>query len=117
MKHYVSEDFFTDKMSGGEFSDEGIHALFEYLEELEDEVGEEIELEPDSIREGYSEYPSVIEAAEAHGWQYDGEVEECDEDEDYEKYDEAIEKSALEFLENRTVIIGFSGGVIIKEFV
>ena len=41
------------------FSYEGLHALFEYFEELEDDIGEEIELDVVAICCGYTEYDSL----------------------------------------------------------
>ena len=41
------------------FSYEGLHALFEYFEELEDDIGEEIELDVVAICCDYTEYDSL----------------------------------------------------------
>ena len=97
MKKYVNQYEFVDEMSKKDngFSFEGAIALFDYLEEFEDETGEEIEFDPIELRSYYEEYPSATEAAEAHGWS----------DENKE--------SALEYLEDRAVVIEFKGGVII----
>jgi|TARA_B100001094_G_C18011199_1_gene710193 hypothetical protein len=41
------------------FSYEGLHALFEYFEQLEDDIGEEIELDVVAICCEYTEYDSL----------------------------------------------------------
>ena len=88
----------------------GARALVEYLEALEEETGERIEIDPVAIRCDYSEYPSAREAAEDHGW--DGTTDDDDED--------AAEETALEWLRDRTVALVFDGrdasGVIVGSF-
>ena len=83
----------------------GARALVEYLENLEDDTGEEIEFDRVALRCDFSEYESAREAAEECGWEPD---EDADED--------AIEEAALEWLNDRTTVIEFSGGVIIQQF-
>ena len=43
------------------FSYEGLHALFEYIEQVEDDIGEEIELDVVGICCDYTEYDSLEE--------------------------------------------------------
>ena len=88
-----------------DWSYEGAFALVEYLENLEDDTGEEIEFDRVALRCDFSEYPNAREAAEECGW-------EPDEDADSEDAEEA----ALEWLNNRTTVITFNGGVIIQQF-
>jgi len=83
----------------------GAEALVEYLEELEDSTNTKIEFDSVAIRCDFSEYESVLEAVE----QYDF-ISPEDEDED------AIEAAALKYLEERTTVIQFDGGVIIQQF-
>jgi hypothetical protein len=83
----------------------GARALVEYMEQLEDDTGEEIECDAVALRCEYSEHESAREAAEDCGW-------EPDEDADSEDAEEA----ALEWLNNRTTVITFNGGVIIQQF-
>jgi len=49
------------------FSYEGLHALFEYFEELEDDIGEEIELDVVAICCDYTEYGSLEEFKDDYG--------------------------------------------------
>lgn len=81
-----------------QFSREALSALFDYIEELESDTGEEIELDVVALCCDYAEHADAIEAAKAYGWE--GE----DEDE------------ALEWLRDRTTVIEFSGGIIIGNF-
>lgn len=80
-------------------------ALVEYLEELEDETGTPIEFDAVAIRCDYSVYESALEAATEFGFEAD---EAEDEDE--------REESALAWLQDRTQVIEFEGGVVVAEF-
>jgi hypothetical protein len=85
----------------------GAKALAEYLEEYEESTGEELELDVCSIRCDFAEYSSPQEAAEDHGWKPDPHVaddgQECDAD-------------ALQWLQDRTSVIEFDGGIIVSSF-
>jgi len=78
----------------------GARALVEYLENLEDDTGEEIEFDRVALRCDFSEYESAREAAEEYGWEPDEDAEEA----------------ALEWLNDRTTVITFGGGVIVRQF-
>ena len=93
----------ADRDAGWSYA--GARALVEYLENLEDDTGEEIEFDCVALRCDFSEYPNAREAAEECGW-------EPDEDADSEE----AEKAALEWLTDRTTVIEFSKGVIIRQF-
>lgn len=68
MKKTVSfSDFqseFNDSQYKGNFTYEGLKALFDYLEELEQDTGEEIELDIVAIACDYEEYSSFEEFKE-----------------------------------------------------
>lgn len=81
----------------------GATALIEYLEDLEDSLDKPIQFDRVAIRCEYSQYESVLEAAEHYGFDDDDEGDE-------------IEAAALKYLEDRTTVIQFDGGVIIQEF-
>ncbi|MFN7337981.1 MAG: hypothetical protein ACK5SY_00085 [bacterium] len=83
----------------------GAEALVGYLEDLEDSLDESIEFDRVAIRCEYSEYSSALEAAEHYGF-----IPEDDEDED------DVESSAITYLEDKTTVIKFEGGVIIQQF-
>ena len=65
MYEYVSESEFIDRFAVMDrkenFSYEGKKALFEYLEELEDNIGEKIEFDCIAICCEYSEYENIKE--------------------------------------------------------
>ena len=81
------------------------YALADYLQELENDTGEEQELDVVAIRCDFSEYSSAVEAAGEYGWSAEP-----------DEYDDANEAAALSWLHNRTSVITFNGGVIIAKF-
>lgn len=85
---------------------DGAEALIEYLENLEDSLDKPIEFDRVAFRCEYSEYSSSLEAAQAYG--FTPPENEDDEDE--------IESAAINYLEDRTTVIKFEGGVIIQQF-
>ena len=93
----------------------GAYALAEYLEEIERESATEMEMDVCAIRCEFSEYTSATLAARAYGNDYSADIhnEDDTEDEDAEKKTEA---SCLEWLQERTQVIEFEGGIIIQDF-
>jgi hypothetical protein len=92
---------------------EGAYALAEYLEQLEEDCGIEIEFDRVAIRCDFSEYESAREVAK----EYSCDLSEVDtEDLDESEIAEAQEEYCLEWLRDRTEVIEFSGGVIIQDF-
>ena len=87
------------------WSRSGAYALADYLQELEDSIGEGGELDVVAIRCDFAEYSSAVDAAGEYGW-----APEPDE------YDDANEAAALSWLHDRTSVITFNGGVIIAKF-
>jgi hypothetical protein len=83
----------------------GARALIEYLEDLENDTGEEIEFDRVAIRCDYSEYESAREAAVDYGFAPD----DGDDPDD-------IEEAAQDWLEEKTTVIPFAGGVIVQAF-
>ena len=116
MKQTVTEYTFTEAFRRAgrneQFSYDGLKALFEYLEELEEGTGEEMELDVIALCCDFSEYETAKEAAEEHGWT----APERDEDEDEEAYAERIEEEALEHLNDETQAIKHDSGVIIAAY-
>jgi hypothetical protein len=89
------------------FTYSGLRALFEYLEDLEENIGEEIELDVIALCCDYTEYDSALEAAQNC----------CDFEVDEDQDSEDQEQSALEFLQDNTQVIEVcGGGVIIQNF-
>lgn len=92
------------------WSRSGAFALVEYLEQLEEDTGEEIEFDAVAIRCDYSEYKSALEAANEYGFEPNPNLgEEAQSEEDKEA-------DALSWLQDHTQVIQFEGGVIIQNF-
>jgi hypothetical protein len=83
----------------------GAFALAEWLEEMEQDCRMEIEFDAIEIRTGYTEYESVVEAAGEYDWEPDA-----------SEYADQQEAAARQFLEARTEIRLFSGGVLVLNF-
>jgi hypothetical protein len=82
----------------------GSIALAEYLEELEDDMGKEMELDVVALRCDYTEYENAVDAVENYDYPPDGDTEE------------EMEADALHWLENHTTVIEFNGGIIVQSF-
>ena len=92
----------TDDNAGWSYA--GARALVKFLENFEDDTGEEIEFDRVALRCDFSEYPNAREAAEEYGW----EPEDADSDD--------AEEAAAGWLGDRTTVITFDGGVIVRQF-
>jgi hypothetical protein len=105
MKQTITEYQFIEafRHAGREtqFSVPARRALFAHFEIIEQYQDEEIELDPIAVCCDFAEYPSALSAAEAYGFK-DG-VDSKDE-------------SALEWLQNRTQVVEFEGGIVIQNF-
>lgn len=105
MKQTVTEYMFVDSFrhAGREsqFSVPARRALFDHFENIEQWTDTEIELDPVGICCEWSEYPSALDAAKDYGFK-DG-IDSKDE-------------SPLEWLQNRTQVIEFDGGIVIQCF-
>jgi hypothetical protein len=85
------------------WSRDGAAALVEYLENLEEECGTEIEFDHVALRCDFTEYKSALEAATQCGFEPSAfQAEDND--------------AAFEWLQDRTQVIKFEGGVIIRNF-
>ena len=71
MKQYISKYHFTNWFLSSDtyknnFSYEGLNSLFDYLEELEEDMGKETEFDPVAICCEYSEYENLDEIKESY---------------------------------------------------
>ena len=80
------------------FSIEGLRALFAHLEEVEEDSGEEMELDVIGLCCNWDEYPDAECAAADYGREFDSEEE------------------AFEFFSENSTVIDFDGGIIIENF-
>jgi len=95
----------------------GKKALFEYLERLEEDTGEPMELDIIALCCDFTEYESAMEGAKAYG--YDEVVDlEPHGSVDLLEVAELEEKQALEWLQDRTSVITIDGmtNIIIQNF-
>lgn len=107
MKTSVSASDFIHGMKAirpENFSYNGLTALFEYLEDLEDSIGEELEFDPIAICCDFTEYESALEAAKEYGFEEPN-------DPDYDP--DELEEDAIEYLNNEVSTISFDDGVIV----
>ena len=88
------------------FSWAALGAIFEYLEECEEDVGEELEFDPIAICCDYSEHTSALDCINDAG--YDAGIDDLEEDEK--------EGAAMEYLRDNTQVIEFDGGIVIQGF-
>ena len=73
MKQTINEYDFRrafEQLRPDQFSYQGLGALFDYFEELEDGIGEEIELDVIGICCEYTEYENLSEFQEDYGKEY-----------------------------------------------
>jgi hypothetical protein len=99
------------------FSRLGAYALVDYLEQMEEDTGEEMEFDRVGIRCDFSEYESALECAVDYGWSHEADI--LDADDNIRPDDEVLEENeelALKWLQNRTQVIEFDGGVIVSSF-
>lgn len=97
MKETVTRHRFIDlfmKIRPDNFSRLGLHALFDYIEELEEDTGQEIEFDVIALCCDFSEYKDINEISEVY-------------DKDF---------SDSEDLGDYTQIIDFEGGIIIQDW-
>ncbi len=112
MKETVTESRFLDvfrQVRPNQFSRPALVALFDYLDQLEQDLGEEQELDVISICCDWTEYKDAIEAAEAYGWEAPDVAEG-------EERDDTSDRKALEYLNDQTHVVEFDGGVLVLNF-
>ena len=111
MKQTVNFCDFTDAFRAHDrqdsYSYEGKKALFEYIEQIDEDCGTESELDIIALCCEFSEYPSALECISDCG--YDFEPEEDDEEEEQEE-------AAINYLNDHTMLIQFESGIIIQDF-
>jgi hypothetical protein len=93
------------------FSYRGAEELAEYLEQLEQDTGDEMELDVVAFRCEYSEYDSLQDWAQDHfsDWKNDLDIEEEDDEDE-------IDEKIRTYLTYNTQLIEFDGGIIVQDF-
>lgn len=110
MKQSVNQsDFlyaFHDMNRADQFSVGARNALFEYLEELEQDTGVEIELDVIALCCDYSEHENSRACIEDMGYDFKPEASDPEE----------VDDECLHYLRDNTQVIEFEGGIIIQGF-
>ena len=111
---YDFERAFVAAGRGEQFSYAGKKALFDYLEDMEESIGEEIELDVIAFCCEYSEYNSLVELYSVYENVFidRGVSFNIVEIEDEEK----VEDEMISLLREHTEVISFDEGYIIQEF-
>jgi hypothetical protein len=86
----------TEGENTGNFTREGLRALFEYLEEYEESINEELELDVISLCCEFAEYANYEELIQDYGYLLEREDEQTQ-----EEYNEAL----LEELQGHTQVV------------
>jgi len=96
------------------WSNRGARALVEYLEQLEEDTGTDMEMDVVALRCDYSEYDSLQSWAEDY---FGGEREACAEivGEDCRSLVDADE-DIRDYINDRGTLIEFDGGIIVSSF-
>ena len=108
MKQSINFSQFTDQFNAirpDNFSYEGLRALYDYLEEYEEDTGEELELDVIAICCDFSEYDSIYDIAENYAIPFEDEEPE-------EEQEEVI----LNYIQDHTTMIQFNTGIIIQDW-
>ncbi len=102
MKQTINLNQFRDgfQIRKENFSYEGLEALYNHLTEIENDTNTEIEYDPIAICCDYSEYETAIEAVK----DYSPDI------------DILTEKEAINWLNDKSIVIVFDTGVIIQNF-
>ena len=106
MKKTINFQDFTDAFKNmsreNQFSYEGKRALFDYIEDFEQETGEECELDVIALCCEFSEYKNLSELQENYP--------------DVKDLEDLEEKTQVIFIDDRSEVEGGSGRFIIQDF-
>lgn len=116
MKHTLSHSEATRmiyEVYDHQFSYAASHELASYYEDLEEEIGEEIEIDPVAIACDWSEYNSDEELIEA----FDYLLPDADDSDDQEGWKPEDKLAAIkDYLMQDTDLIEFSRGYLVRAF-
>lgn len=125
MKESVHADRFVTRFDeinrSNNFSVSARYALFEYFEQIEEDMGEEMEFDPIAICCEFAEYESVLSFAD----EYFEDIQQAASElgleiamsgDEFEDEDDEIEEAIREYIRNRGQLIEFEGGIIVSNF-
>jgi hypothetical protein len=111
--HEIADRLFKDKNANWTY--DGAWELAKYLEDLEADLGEELEFDKVAIRCDFSQYESLIDWATDYfsQWRSDLSIDEdLEEDENLEEIEEIIR----EYIHDHGTLIEFDDGIIVSSF-
>jgi hypothetical protein len=109
--HQIADELKRD--TNARWSYNGSLALAEYLEQIEADNGEEIELDLCSIRCEFSEHASLLDWAHDY---FSNALEELGFDETAENDDDEVDSKIREYIQDHGQLIEFDGGIIVSSF-
>jgi len=118
MKTNVNLSDFRDAFKSHDrtnFSYAGLEALYNWLIDIEEDSGEEWELDVIALCCEYSEHKTALECAREYSYEEVVDLEPHG-SVDLLEVAELEEAQALEWLNDRTTVIAFDGGIIIQQF-
>lgn len=115
--HDFINAFNTSDTYKNKFTRDGLIALFDYLEDYEEETGEEMDFDMVAICCDFSEYKTAWEAMEQYKPE-DMPVIDMEENSgiDLAELQALQEEKATEWLGENTTVIKFDTGIIIRDF-
>jgi len=112
LSHYQATELIHE-VYDNQFSWEASGCLADYYESLEEEIGEEIEIDPVAIACDWSEYNSDEELIEAYGYL----LPDADDSDDCEAWEPEDKLAAIkDYLMQDTDLIEFDGGYLVRAF-
>jgi hypothetical protein len=115
MKTTVNEHEFKEafrRIRPDNFSHAGLTALFDYLEDLENDMGEEMELDVIALCCDYAEHESLTGFANEYFANAAQAASECGFDGDEDEKQDKIR----EYITDNAQLIEFDGGIIVSAF-
>ena len=113
--HTFRDAFMLSDSYKNNFTYGGLKALYDYLENLSDDMGEDLEFDMVALCCEYSEYKSAYDAMSEYQPD-DMPTVDNSEGMDLVEIQDATEELCLEWLQEKTQVISFDGGVIILQF-
>ena len=118
MKTNVNLSDFRDAFQSHDrknFSYAGLEALYNWLIDIEEDSGEEWELDVIALCCEYSEHETALDCAREYGYEEVVDLEPHG-SVDLLEVAELEEAQAAEWLNDRTTVIAFDGGIILQQF-
>lgn len=113
--HEAAEMLFNDENAN--WSKTGAHALVEYLEELEEDLGEEMTFDRVALRCDYSQYDSLSDwLITYYSESFRDAIKSAGIDLDGDESDEEIEDLIRSHILDHGQLVEFPGGIVVSHF-